>query len=173
MNKYSKLDLGTVEAVFNKLGGIKGAQAFLRGQAEVVVKKHLIDCDKDPFGPSSWEVVEHRKCGQFEWDPKNVKLYLSKNQQNSKVIEGNKLRKELVDEPVLNTNVLDYLLAHPELIPQEWKGKYVFFWGTIYCLFGAGFGLRYLCWGGSRWDWGGRWLGYPWGDQDPAALRAK
>ncbi len=30
--KYTTLDLGTIEAVFNKLGGIEGAQAFLRGQ---------------------------------------------------------------------------------------------------------------------------------------------
>jgi len=32
----------------------------------------------------------------------------------------------------MNANVLDYLLAHPELIPEDWKNKYVFFWGTIY-----------------------------------------
>jgi len=34
--KYASLDLGTVEAVFNKLGGLEGAQRFLRD--ELVVK---------------------------------------------------------------------------------------------------------------------------------------
>ncbi len=29
--KYPNLELGTIEAVFNKLGGEKGAQGFLRG----------------------------------------------------------------------------------------------------------------------------------------------
>lgn len=29
--KYASLDLGTIEAVFNKLGGMEGAQRFLRG----------------------------------------------------------------------------------------------------------------------------------------------
>ena len=39
--------------------------------------------------------------------------------------------------PVLNSNVLDYLLANPHYIPEEWKAPtfgMVFFWGTIYGL---------------------------------------
>lgn len=33
--KYSKLDLGTIEAVVNKLGGMEGVQKFLRGELMV------------------------------------------------------------------------------------------------------------------------------------------
>lgn len=33
--KYANLDLGTIEAVFNKLGGIAAAQAFLRDEVTV------------------------------------------------------------------------------------------------------------------------------------------
>lgn len=33
--KYARLDLGTIEAVFNKLGGIEGAERFLRGEITV------------------------------------------------------------------------------------------------------------------------------------------
>lgn len=33
--KYAPLDLGTVEAVFNKLGGLEGARAFLRGEQKL------------------------------------------------------------------------------------------------------------------------------------------
>ena len=33
--KYANLDLGTIEAVFNKLGGIDAAQAFLRDEVTV------------------------------------------------------------------------------------------------------------------------------------------
>jgi hypothetical protein len=43
--KYDKLDLGTVEAVFNKLGGIEGAKAFLRGNQKLT--------------PSAFERNEH------------------------------------------------------------------------------------------------------------------
>lgn len=35
MSKYSKLDLGTIEAIVNKLGGMKGVDRFLRGELAV------------------------------------------------------------------------------------------------------------------------------------------
>ena len=91
---------------------------------------HLIDLDANPFIPLGWKVNEHRKNGQFKWDPSKVKLYLSKEQQVRGWPEGNLLRRELVGKPVYNANVLDYLLKNPHVIPEEWKGKSIFFWGT-------------------------------------------
>lgn len=107
---------------------------------------HVIDCDAAPFCPKGWTVEEHRKGGQFEWNPNKVSLYLDESQQNGKVTVGNKLRKKLVNLEVANANMLDYLLAHPDLIPEEWKGEMVFFWGTIYYYSPDGtFFVRYLC----------------------------
>ena len=83
---------------------------------------------------------------------------------------GNNLRQELDDQPTLNANVLDYLLAHPELIPEEWKGKAVFFWGTIYRRSDGGLYVRCLYWGGSKWRWHGRWLDNGFNSGNPAAL---
>lgn len=37
-NKYANVNLGTVEAVLNKLGGIEGAEAFLRDETKIVPK---------------------------------------------------------------------------------------------------------------------------------------
>jgi hypothetical protein len=85
---------------------------------------------------------------------------------------GNKLRKELASKLVLNANVLDYLLAHTELIPEEWKGKYVFFWGTIYLYSGGRLYVRCLYWRGDRWNWDCFWLGDVFRDYNPAALFA-
>lgn len=62
--------------------------------------------------------------------------------------------KELEDQPVLNANVLDFLREHPELIPDEWKGKFTFFWGTIYRHRDGDLYVRCLYWDGGRWDWG-------------------
>jgi len=46
--KYANLDLGTVEAVFNKLGGLEGAQAFLRSDVKVMpVEKPAILVPRD------------------------------------------------------------------------------------------------------------------------------
>ena len=142
------------------------------GHAEIKPIEHLIDCDADPFIPSDWSVDEHQKGGQIQFDSSKIELWLAKDQQKSKSMEGNKLRKELQSRKVLNANVLDYLLAHPELIPESWKDKYVYFWGTIYCSSGGGLYVRCLCWGDGRWDWDYRWLDRAWGGGIPAALLA-
>jgi hypothetical protein len=131
----------------------------------------IIDLDIEPFIPDGWKVEEHQKGGSFKWDASYVSLHLSDKQKNGKwlELEGNKLRKELVGKSVLNANVLDYLLAHPNVIPEEWKGKYVFFWGTVYRYSDDRFYVRCLFWDRDRWDWDCRWLGRSWRDF-PAAL---
>ncbi len=131
--------------------------------------KHIIDLDADPFVPKGWEVESHNKGGQFEWSPDKVRLHLSPNQQNGKIINGYKLREELATEPLFNANMLDYLLAHPELIPEEWKGKAIFFWGTIYRSSGGSLYVRHLYWDGGYWSWYYDWLDDCFDSDDPAA----
>lgn len=149
------------------------------GQAKIEVIKHVIDLDADPHLPNDWKVEEHKKGGQFEWDPAKVKFHLSKNQTDGKSIEGNKLRKELAEEPVFNANLLDYLLKNPLLIPDEWKKdeqgntRYIFFWGTIYRNSVGRLCVRYLFWGGDEWVWDYDWLGDDWGARNPAASLAE
>jgi hypothetical protein len=131
-----------------------------------------INCDANPHIPDGWSVEEHQKGGAFHWNAANVALHLDKGQRNGKWIEGYKLRKELADKPVLNANVLDYLLAHLHLIPEEWKGKAVFFWGTIYRDRDGSLCVRYLFWDGDRWSSCFDWLDSDWSDNDPAAVSA-
>ncbi len=145
------------------------------GRAEIKPIEHVIDCDKDPFVPSSWgKVEEHQKGGQLKWNVAQVQFWLAEGQQNDKMIEGNKLRKELVGKLVLNANVLDYLLANPHLIPEEWKGKSIGFWGTIYRNTFDDLCIRCLYWNGTRvrWDWYYHCLDNDWYYLNTAALRA-
>lgn len=153
----------------------------LLGHAVITQVEHAIDCDANAFNPwvkDGWTIEEHQKGGQWKFDPKQVEFFLTSVQKDGKVIEGNKLRKELAKKPVFNANVLDYLLAHPELIPDEWKTdgngntRYIFFWGTVYRSRDGDLCVRYLCWDGGGWDWGGRWLAYDWFGGRPAAVRA-
>lgn len=123
----------------------------LLGQAEIVSIEHVIDLDADPFVPDGWSFVEHQKGGQFQWDTTRLKLCHNERQKGGKVIKGNKLRKELAKKAVFNANVLDYLLAHPYLAPEEWKGKFVFFWGTIYRGRGGNLCVRCLYWSDDGW----------------------
>lgn len=134
---------------------------------------HFVDLDADPFVSNGWEVVEHIKGGQFEWDPTKVAFYLSADQRSGKINQGHKLREELKGEPVFNANLLGYLFAHQELIPDKWKGKSVFFWGTIYRGSDDDLGVRYLYWRVGGWHWAYHWLDVGFSSDYLAALRAK
>src|SRR5487761_2010406 len=86
----------------------------LRKHATItMMMEYVIDCDVLPFEPDGLRVEEHQKGGQFKFDASQISLYLSAAQKKGS-IKGKKLRKELADKPVLNANVLDYLLAHTE-----------------------------------------------------------
>jgi hypothetical protein len=132
---------------------------------------YSIDCNASPMIPSGWSVEEHQKGGIIKFDASKVELYLSKKQKNGTIV-GNKLREELKGKKVLNANVLDYLLANPKAIPDEWKGKAIFFWGTIYRRSGGNLYVRCLFWSGAKWNWGGNWLDYGFSVSSPAALSA-
>lgn len=151
------------------------------GFSEIKPILQAINCDADPFIPEGWSVLPdkdqlpNRAKGIFTWDQTKVKLYLSKKQKGDKYLVGNDLRKELASQLVLNANVLDYLLKpeNQHLIPKEWKGKYVFFWGTIYRGSGGGLCVRCLYFfGGGGWDWRYLWLGSGFGPDSPAAVCA-
>ena len=154
----ANLTAGQLNAIVKKLGGYEEALRFLRGETSVPEPEHLINCDADPFIPEGWRVEEHQKSGQINFNPTKTELYLSKKQKNG-VISGNDLRKELKGKSVLNANVLDYLLAHPRLIPDSWKGKYVFCLGTVYRNSYGRLFVRGLCWNGAKWYWLWLWLG--------------
>ncbi len=93
-----------------------------------------IDCDVDPFLPEGWEIESHLKGGQLLWTPANILLYLSDKQKVKGIISGEELLEELrrKQKKVMNACVLDFLLEHPEKRPDEWRGKFVHFWSTIY-----------------------------------------
>lgn len=133
----------------------------------------MINCDDPPFCPEGFVVEEHVKSGLLQWnkDLQKEALWRAAGQQSGKVLEGHDLLTELRGKPILNACVLDFLVANPDLIPDEWKGKCIFFWGTIYRSRGNLY-VRYLCWGAGRWDWDDRWLGSSWGGGAPAVMRA-
>lgn len=151
-----------------------GGQDATEGEAkpEAVDPVSLfISTSANPFVPPGWQVEEHQTGAEFEWNPSKISFYLSE-QQEGKVIRGHELRKELQGKPVLNANVLDWLLANPQHIPAEWKGKWIFFWGTIYRDPSGNLFVRCLDWDGGQWDWYCCWLGDVWGADRPAAVFA-
>lgn len=145
----------------------------LLNQAEITVFEYVIDCDADPLVPDDWSVEEHKNGGQFTWDICQTALYLSEGQQNNEWIGGFQLRRELAEKRVLNANVLDYLLDNLHLIPEQWKDKKIFFWGTIYrAPNGGGLCVRYLVCDDGEWCWDSGWVDDCWDASDFAAIRA-
>ena len=188
---------------------------------EATGQKHIIDLAGDPMPQKwlqngyRIEIKKHAGEGLLELEPTRLQLYLSSNQQGmvsqpkrfpslsegyaatrelvGKKMTGRDLLKELEENkiPVMNTCVLDYLLAHPELIPENWKkdekgdARNIFFWGTIYHTpkefwypHGKSYvrGLIYrhnsfspdLC----RWHWLERNINSEFGTESPAAILA-
>lgn len=141
----------------------------IKGQAEIKMIERLIDCDSDPLGPKVWMVSEHKKGGMIKFNPEKISLYLSKKQRKG-TIGGHDLRKELADKPVMNANVLRYLLEYPEFIPKEWRGKDICFWGTIYCDLDGKLWVCYLHCVGVNWSLNYHTLDSDFNSSNPAVL---
>lgn len=146
----------------------------IRQEREKFPKRSIIvDLFAAPFVPKDLSIVEHRPGDKkFEWNPKKVALFLAEGQQISQ-IKGDTLREVLKGKPVFNANLLDFLLKNPHLIPEDWKGKAVFFWGTLYCNASGILYVRFLYWDGKVWDWSYHWLGNSWLSSNPAAVHAE
>jgi hypothetical protein len=134
--------------------------------------EQTVDLDVDPFVPDGWRLVEHKKGGKFEWNSSNLKLYVSPNQQGKSGIGGNQLREELKGKSPYNANLLDYLLENPDLVPEQWKGKFVYFWGTVYQDTGDKTCVRCLCRHRGEWRWHYGWLESDFIGSEPAVVPA-
>lgn len=138
-------------------------RGVLHGTHEIKSVDNMIDCDNDPFIPYGWQVKEHRKMGNIEFDLSKLRFFISEKQKVSNCVEGSDLNDELKSKKILNANVLDYLLSHPYMIPEKWKRDkygetlYIVFWGTIYYRLDIGhFCVRCLYYYSTekKWYWG-------------------
>jgi hypothetical protein len=136
-------------------------------------KKLMADLAAAPYVPDGWKVEEHRPGRSWKFNAQEIGLYLEEAQQGGTII-GHDLREKLADRPVFNANLLDWLLQeeNQHLIPEEWKGEYVFFWGTIYRGCDRHLNVRHLHWNAVQWFWSWLWLDHHWDESSPAAVPA-
>ena len=159
---------------------LKDLRCVINGHAKIVTVKHVIDMDVTPCIPNGLRIdpkdqPQKQVRGQVEWSPEKFQPYLSKDQTTGKKwIGGHDLRKELEGQLPYNANLLDYLLAHPELIPEELKGKATCFWGTIYRDSLDYLCVRYLYFYDESWISYCYYLDYYFfGSRNPAAVAGK
>ena len=105
----------------------QGILEVLSGRARFVSnERHTIDCSVDPRTPADMKVWKHEPGGYLPWDPASVALIFSDEQK------GWDLYEQLKGRRFLNACVLDFLLDHRILIPEDWKDKRIYFMGTLY-----------------------------------------
>jgi hypothetical protein len=97
-------------------------------------QSRVVDSNKLPFVQKGVWVDKHIGNGDVVWHKNKFAklLYPLESQKEEDLITGIDFQKEIMQRPVMNATVLDWLLENPSCIPSEWKGKKIFFWGTIY-----------------------------------------
>lgn len=121
----------------------------LKGAAVIKTIDGIIDGNAAPYCPPDFMVEKHRKNGFFKFNPTMITLFVPGMQKEK--MTGDDLRKKLSGKSVMNANVLDYLLTHPKLIPESWKGRSILFGGTIYRSSAYCYCFRCLHWHSSQW----------------------
>ena len=128
--------------------------------------KHIIKT-KIPWIPNGFTLESHHDNGEV--DLSKLALHLEPEQEKG-TIKGEVLA-ERMKEKGLNSAVLKYLSDNPKLIPDDWKGKLVYFWGTILRNPHGYRYVLYLYWHGDEWNWDSDgWLVSDWDAASPSAV---
>ncbi|MEO6329122.1 MAG: hypothetical protein ABIO55_09325 [Ginsengibacter sp.] len=148
---------------------MKLIRGVILGTHEIKEIAYVIDCDAPPFIPEGWQVEQHKQRGNMRFEASKIELHCSKNKKGGST-DGYYVREDLKDKEALNANVLDYLLVNTKAIPDAWKDKDIFFWGTIYSSPKGYLHVRCLYWCDGLWRWGHDRLGVDWSIHKLAAI---
>jgi hypothetical protein len=178
-DQYRDVDrrMGEIKRQLNQKGGSPLDPSGVLAMLQHIIEggSTMVDCDATPFIPERWEIrPEDQLPGrvQGQVDATKLGLYLPVKQKDYDLIAGHKLRRKLEGKPVLPANVLDYLYENQHLIPEEWKGKTVFFWGTVYRDWYGLLCVRGIWWNPAGCYWRACRLGSDWWGSPPAAISA-
>lgn len=114
-----------------------------------------------------WATLEYDN-GILSFNPSNVTLHLEPEQEKS-YLSGPILRERLSNEDSLNLACLQYFVDNPKSFREEWKGKYIFGWGTIVRSRYGNLDVPYLIDRDDRVELRWRWLSDDWDGHCPAA----
>lgn len=184
---FTSKDFAELAHSENRMSAFLGV---LRGTHEIRPVEHMIDLGgaaKLPFEGATCEwhsgtgifKVERRPNGIYLGERKLGGLFRAKEQKKG-VIIGHDLRKECERrDDLLPATVLDFMVAHPEFWPEEWKKDaqgntlYVFFFNDVFRSPAHGnLFVRYGYWleGEVVSDYG--WLGHGFDSNRPVASLA-
>jgi hypothetical protein len=152
--------------------------------------RHIIDCSRSIKAQNlSFDCEENGSCvdvlvhvakhckqvpgcvrGQIAFDPNRLHLYLLGEGES---IIGKTMQSRLSGKSVLPYQVLEFMLDHPELVPDEFRsGDAIHFWGTIFEDDEENLYVPYIYWNDYVFDDGLTSIQAMWTLNMPAAILA-
>lgn len=168
--KYGNLTLGQIEAVVNKLGGVKVVEQILLGPVKITITPlwRTVNGNASPRLPEKENCIVKAHSPQGDMRITTDRDHLFINNKATRYYDLNRTVKpdnvmwavkDAMQDQAVNANLLDDLLEHPETIPESWKHRRIkkpfriFFCGTLYDIKGY-IKARYLLWNGECWETG-------------------
>ena len=157
--------IGTLYDLVKKLGGEDGwvwlsaLKRFLR--KENPWEKPLFKHDKTK---DNWTLLEPGPELDSKPFKPDIKEFLKPNES---YVNGEAMKQRAKElNAHLGQHHAEYLEEHPELIPKEWRDKYLVFPGTVWQDRDGSRSVPYLRWGGGEWCLGFNRLRLGWGGDD-------
>lgn len=155
-------------------------QRFLQNPNSVFGSILSIDRSR-PFNPAEfigkgWSIVEQdeRSLAITELDPAKISLVSMLNECEMRVQGEEKLRRLKASGHIrLDAKVFLAFWENKDRIPESWKGKYVYFDGTVLQSPDGRRCILYLYWSGVEWSWCYCWLEDDWNAVNPSAVLAR
>ncbi len=101
-----------------------------------ILEETIINLNAVPEPPySEWKIKEHVLLPEEEFDLKKLVAISKLTEDHRGCISGNEYVKLFHEDKTIllaNENILDFLVRHPEHIPENAKGKTMYFFGTRY-----------------------------------------
>lgn len=192
--KYGELNLGQIEALVNKLGGMDGVASLLADEM-VVTRKEIskeikvtppepelvldpiirVDRSIRPSYPDWMKEVMHpelESVGPAEYDISAVEQWLHDGQKDGKYIEGNKIYYHLKKTDTLKTclglrDLEEIQKKGIAFFRKHFKGKAIFGWAGVVRDRSGDLRVPYLCEFDDEVVLLWHWTDYDWCDGNP------
>ncbi len=195
MSNDTRLELrevsGLLKDMFDRLAGPNGSEwlnalkRFLRRENPwEIVQPHsaILPINRStPFdlmallgGGWSIEEQDSNALALTEIDLSKIELTLTLKEGESSVNgEENLRRLKNTGNIRLDAKVFETLRQNKKMIPESWKGKYVYFHGTVLRNPRGHRCVLYLYRNDGKWYWNYDWLDNDWNGRSPSAVLAK
>lgn len=102
-------------------------EEFIKSELKILEAngEYFIDGDAKPLRVKGYSAIIHHRNGFWRFDPEKISHFASE-----KSVSGIEIYP-LLEKKSINSNLIDFLLEHEDLIPKDWPVA-VYCFGTIY-----------------------------------------